>query len=111
MTGLTRKDLAALFESLERIYAATDLDALATETLSTVSQLVAVDAVACNEYRVDDGGCRYVVAPAGADPPGGEALFSQLFHEHPLVAYYQRTGDGRARTNFRLPDPTPVPTG
>ncbi|HWE91511.1 MAG TPA: helix-turn-helix transcriptional regulator [Pseudonocardiaceae bacterium] len=63
--------------------------------LPALADLVGCDVVTYNEISLSPRAVRYQDFPHGALAPASGQVFAQLVHQHPLVNYYQRTGDPR----------------
>src|SRR5258708_16659413 len=98
---LTQASSRAVLDFLREIYASTDLDLLAHQGASQISQVIPSDIASYNEYEVDAARMRYVAVPAEVDFPGLSEAFERHMAEHPFVSHYARTGSERA---LRLTD-------
>lgn len=96
MARLRGEAIRAIVEFLWECYAFRDLESFVAHLLSALPKIVPCEAIAFNEYNPLRNRIHYVVEPAEAEPPGGRPLLERYMHEHPVVAYYIRTGDGRA---------------
>lgn len=94
MARLTQQDLHVLNTTVRHLYAHGDLDTFPARSLALLSRAVPAHIFAYNEVNL-----RRKRIIAVMDPPAvtfNDQLWSRHMGEHPLVDYYQRTGDGRA---------------
>lgn len=99
MERLSERDLEALLTFLRGIYARFDPDGLATCIVETLPEVVPSEWTSYNEVDPQSEKASVIIDPMPPDLAGGERpldVFERHIHEHPLVRYYQRTGDGRA---------------
>ena len=93
MVRLRPRDLRAALDFLRDIYALRDLKAFAAQIISNLPKVVASEHTSYNE--VDPTAGRY----RGVSEPALEARLQEAFtrhiSEHPLIAHYARTADGR----------------
>ena len=93
MVRLCSRDLRATFDFLRNTYALPDLKAFAPHVISTLSSVVASDHTSYNEVNPRAGRYSGMSEPP-IDPRLLEA-FTRHMSEHPLIAHYARTIDGR----------------
>jgi hypothetical protein len=97
MGRLRQSDVSRLVDCLRVLYEVCDIDTFPQRVVTTLPRLVASDITSYNE--VDPRRQRIAFV---ADPPGslsdlqGKGLFEPHIPEHPLIAWYERTRDGRA---------------
>jgi hypothetical protein len=98
MERLTVRDLRALLKFLRRVYALHDLEGFRTGVAAALFELIPAGFTGYSEILPSQ-------ASSGGDwswPPGiytPDTLLGWEQHmlEHPILAHYLRTGDGRAR--------------
>jgi DNA-binding CsgD family transcriptional regulator len=61
--------------------------------LPALARLVGCDVITYNEIALDGGEVRYADYPCGIREAALGEVFASHVHEHPLVAYYQMSGD------------------
>jgi len=97
-------DLVRVLDAVRALHGALGAAAFRQRLVETVADLVRCDSVSYNEVDPSRGLAMAVTSP---DPlpvhPGrdlGSLLeaFARLAHEHPVIRYVSRTGDGSART-------------
>lgn len=93
MEQLTQRHLRALLELLPEFYAARDLDAFSAYVVLAVREVVPCEISSYNEIDRRLRRIAWVVEPPGSKAPGSERVFEQYMHEHPFLAYRQRTHD------------------
>jgi DNA-binding CsgD family transcriptional regulator len=99
--GISGSVLRQLSDGLAELYAPASgpggLD-YATRVVKLASRLVPADSCSYNHIGGGPWLVAWLVEPAdaGVFPDGGQ-LLQQHLHEHPVVAYVQAAGDGRAR--------------
>ena len=93
--------LRRLSDGLAELYApagATGTMDYAARVVSVVSGLVAVDSCSYNYIGGGPSLLAWFIDPADVGTfPGGVELFQEHLPEHPVLAHYQATGDGRTR--------------
>jgi DNA-binding CsgD family transcriptional regulator/GAF domain-containing protein len=96
MERLRARDLRAILDVLEEVEDAPDVETFARTTVSALHRLVPADTVAYNE--VDPGRNRafFVADPAESAFDGSVEALERHMDDHPQIAHFQRTGDGRA---------------
>jgi DNA-binding CsgD family transcriptional regulator len=91
---LSDRDRGSLLDAVGAVAETTGLPELRQVTTVVVGDLIATNLAAWNE--VDPGGSTEVVmTPDIPRWEGGAEAFENNIAEHPLIDYYQRTGDGR----------------
>ncbi len=93
---LTHESLLVLLKNLRKMYAHLDFETLPSQLLSILPKVIRSDSVSYNEFELVEQKCHWVIDPPEIDFPNMRPIFDQLYHEHPLVDFYSRTGDGRA---------------
>jgi DNA-binding CsgD family transcriptional regulator len=104
MGALSGRDRGSLLDAVDAIAQTTDLPELRQVTTVVVGNLISTNLAAWNE--VDPGGRTDVVmTPDIPRWEGGAEAFENNIGEHPLISYFQRTGDGRpyAISDFLTP--------
>lgn len=96
MQNMRSADLRAALDFVEKIGAATDLDAFAATLLTELDKVISADVVAYNEVNPADDRASFVANPAEAIPRDGKTILERHMHENPLVEHSARTRDGRA---------------
>ncbi|MCD2195208.1 helix-turn-helix transcriptional regulator [Actinomycetospora endophytica] len=89
--------LVAVRRAVTLIDELADLDdpaGFADLALPGLASLIGADVSTYNE--IGPGGVDYADHPAGSLPPGTRTVFAAHVDDHPLVAHYRATGDGRA---------------
>ena len=89
------RDRAALLEAVETVAATTTVEALSRAAILAIRQLIPTTLAAWNEVA-SDGTIDTVMAP---EPPAiwpeAPDAFARNVSDHPVIEFYQRTGDGR----------------
>ena len=96
MERLARHDLRTLNAFLHQIYAHGDLKMFPMQTLAALSQIVPADICGYNEVNLRRKRLVALLDPADAHFPNNQQLWATHMHEHPVLAEYRRTYDGRA---------------
>jgi DNA-binding CsgD family transcriptional regulator len=96
---LSSKDLAALLDVIQGTYAQRTVAALGGYLCGAVRRAVPAENNTYSEFDPRPG---HQHAVELMDPPGhltseAQAIFRRFVPEHPLIAHYARSGDGRAR--------------
>lgn len=89
--------LSLLDCSLKLVDALADVDDPAdipAVMLPRLAELVPCDVLTYNEIGLSPARVRYVDYPAGILNHGDAAIFVRHIHEHPVLNYYERTGQG-----------------
>ncbi len=97
MTRLSKADLEAITVGLQDIYAAEDPDAYPARMLAELRKLIPSDQIGYNEINLARHRADVVRDTPGAVPPALVESLIRYAHQHPLIAHFARTGDGRAR--------------
>jgi len=98
MERLGTRDLGALLDFLQGIYAWQTRDALLRYVITRLPTIIQSESTSHNEINL-----RLKQNVLLVDPPdyfvfpNHRKIFREHIHEHPLVAHYQRTGDTRVR--------------
>jgi DNA-binding CsgD family transcriptional regulator len=93
--GVLRTDFDLLLRAIESFAEFRDLDSLRHHTVAVLPGLVPANAVAWNEIDTERGQMAAVVEPARLYTEEGVATFMANIGDHPLVARFNATGDGR----------------
>jgi DNA-binding CsgD family transcriptional regulator len=93
MVRLGSRDLRATLDFLRNTYALRDLKAFEAHILSTLPSVVASEHASYNEINPRAGHYSGISAPPVA--PRLLEAFTRHMPEHPLIAHYARTADGR----------------
>ena len=97
MERLSRGDLRAVLDCLQTTYATLDIEAFPRQAVAGLRRVVPAPFGSFNEIDHRAATISYVVEPAEAQVSRLELVVGQYLHEQPMVAHYQRTGDGSAR--------------
>ena len=102
MTLLSQNDCMALLSALEKVYSITSLEQFPSGVLSAITQLSGYNTLSYNEITLPDTMTTWITEPANALPgPRLREAFMRNFIQHPALAYYAKTGDGRS---YRISD-------
>ncbi len=102
MEGLRWKDLRGALAFVREMYADPDLKGFRNHILSALPTLVPAEAISYNEVNPRARRNEYVSVPVV--PSAYEPAFLRHMGDHPLIAHYQETLDGRAlRVSDLLP--------
>lgn len=96
MERLAAREVRGLLNALRRIYEIRSLDVFPAQVVSVVPHLVRAKITSYNEVDPGRNRVAWVWNPGHALHPEGKAIFQRHAREHPLIAWYQRTRDGRA---------------
>lgn len=98
MDRLTPKQLRDLLDFLRAGYTCHDQEAFVTHLLSGISTLIPSEVTSYTEIDLRTGPVEAStrVMPADARFPEDREIFATHMAEHPIVTYWQQTGDGRA---------------
>ena len=80
------------------LYALVPLEGFPDRVLALVQRLIGSDAASYNEIEVSTGALHVLVDPKDDSYDNLTLAFATFIHEHPVIAYVEATGDGRART-------------
>jgi DNA-binding CsgD family transcriptional regulator len=94
---LSESDARRLSQVAYELGQPTPLPDLPRRIVGLVGTLVASDCVALTEVLMAEGRTQGYMEPDESWVREEEASFGALFAEHPIIQYYQRTGDGGAR--------------
>ena len=95
--GTSGDVLHRLSDGLAELYAPASIE-YAARVVNVASRLVSADSCSYNHIGGGPWLLAWLVEPADTDTfPDGGKLLQQHLHEHPVLAYVQATGDGRAR--------------
>ena len=103
-TGAGRTDgapLEALLELLGDVNGLLEITEFRTGLVTALRRIVPAEWASLNDLGPDPADAVVVIDPPAT--PEQVALFASLAHENPLIAFYQRTHDGRA---YRFSDVT-----
>ena len=102
MNPLSQNDLRAFSSALEKIYNIPSLERFPSGTLSAIKRLFSCNTICYNEVVLPDSMTTWITEPANALPgPILREAFMSNFTEHPVLAHYAQTGDGRS---YRISD-------
>jgi DNA-binding CsgD family transcriptional regulator len=96
MKPLSQTDCRALYSTLEKIYSITSLEAFPSRVLSATRQLFPCDIACYNEIILPNTVANWITDPVNALGPILKEMFLRNYTEHPALAYYAQTGDGRS---------------
>jgi DNA-binding CsgD family transcriptional regulator len=91
---VSRSDFDVLLRAVGSLAEFRDLDALRHHTVEVLPTLVATNAVAWNEVDTERERVEAVIEPDLYSPEGAEAFMTHI-GDHPVIARYKATGDGR----------------
>jgi DNA-binding CsgD family transcriptional regulator len=94
MEALGLKELRTALVFLQELYAGHDLKGFQTHILSAFQRLVPADTISYNETNPQARRNEAVEEPVL--PSEYRPIFERHMGEHPLIAHYHKTGDGRA---------------
>ena len=97
MQRLAHRDQGAVLDCLRVIHAAVELDAFPLHIVAALRRVVPAPFGSFNEIDPQATRIRYVVEPTEAQVPHAELRVGQYLHEQPVLAHYERTGDGSPR--------------
>ncbi len=98
MRRLTHRDVRALLAFLPELYAVRDLDAFARHVVGAMPKLIPCDISTYNEMNPRQRRIRWMSDPVEAEGAADRNAFERHMGEHPILAHYARTGDGKAVT-------------
>jgi DNA-binding CsgD family transcriptional regulator len=94
MEALGLRELRSAFAFLQDLYAIRDLEEFQTHIVTALPELVPADICSYNEINPAAGRHQFVSVPVVSSDY--EPVFERYIGEHPLIAHYQKTRDGRA---------------
>jgi len=98
MTRLSDSDVGLVTDFLSKGADVTSLEEYRSYVVEGLPRLVPGNAVGYNEVNTEARTLVMAFEPSAVRFEGIEAIFGAYMHQHPLVSYYGRTGDGRAWT-------------
>jgi hypothetical protein len=99
---LTQNDLRAFSSALEKIYNIPSPERFSSGTLSAIKGLFSCNTICYNEVILPDSMTTWITEPTNALPgPTLREAFMSYFTEHPVLACYAQSGDGRS---YRISD-------
>jgi len=102
MIPLSQTDYMALLSALEKVYGITSLEEFPSGVLSAVRQLFRCNTICYNEIILPNSMTTWITEPASAMPdPILREAFMRYFTDHPALAHYSQSGDGRS---YRISD-------
>lgn len=96
MERLRRRDLEASLSYLRELYAQGDPEGFKRHVLTTITRLVPSELTTYNELDLRTSENVWEWEPTPSDFAELTEVFTTYMDENPCVAYYRRTGDGRA---------------
>lgn len=93
---MRQRDIEASLHYLRELYAQQDLDGFKQHVLTTISDLVPSEFTTYNELDLRTSKNVWRWEPIPSDFAELTEIFALYMGENPCVAYYRRTGDGRA---------------
>ena len=93
---LSRSDLASALRFVEKGNDLDRIEEFPAYIISGLPRVVDCDAISYNEVNLERGTLVAAMEPANIRFPGDEQVFIANAASHPLLCYYQETGDGRA---------------
>ena len=97
MRGLASQDLRLLLDCVDDLYAARGLDTFPDHVISRLPAVVPSEITSFNEVNLPQRRCVGVSNPPGVRTRERTEILERHIAEHPVVAHYVRTGDGRVR--------------
>lgn len=97
MARLSSNDLVALLRIVHDAYAVSDTRAWRAGLAASLRSALGADNTTYSEIDPERLIAADVMDPQEVFTPAAAAVFERHLHEHPLIAHYARTGDGRAR--------------
>ena len=102
MNPLSQNDLRAFSSALEKIYNIPCLERFPSGALSAIKRLFSCNTICYNEVVLPGSMTTWITEPANALPgPTLKEAFMSHFTEHPVLAHYAQTGDGKS---YRISD-------
>ena len=95
MKRLKKTELRNLFDFLHEVYALRDLDTFGPDLMCALPRIFSCDIYSYNEVNPERQRLSVVMEP-DVIPRADLRIFEKYMHQHPLINYYRRTGDGRA---------------
>jgi len=89
-------DYAQVLSCVESIYACPSLEEFPQRTLAALRELVQTHLCGYNEVNLVRGRILAIVDPPQPEFAPLVGAFEKLMHEHPVITYFDRTGDGQA---------------
>lgn len=93
---MRQRDIEATLLYLRELYAQQDLDGFKQHVLTTIADLVPSEFTTYNELDLRTSNNVWQWEPTPSDFAELTEIFATYMGENPCVAYYRRTGDGRA---------------
>lgn len=91
MERLRQRDFRLLLEFLREICAPRDLDGFVTHVLSALPKLIRSELTSYNEMIPEKKASANWTNPADYCTPAVNERWKQVMHEHPVLAYNQKT--------------------
>jgi DNA-binding CsgD family transcriptional regulator len=102
MKPLSQNDCMAILSALEKVYTITNLEQFPSGVLTAIRHLFNCNTLCYNEIELPNTMTIWITEPSDAMPdPALREAFMRNFTEHPALAYYAQTGDGRS---YRISD-------
>lgn len=95
-TNLDEHELDRTFEAIGELTRPGSMRDLRFRSVAVIGELVAARHVAWGEIDPDDGHVKALMDPEPADWPTLESAFTAHIAQHPVIAHFLETGDGRA---------------
>jgi DNA-binding CsgD family transcriptional regulator len=95
MEHLTQRDFRALLECIRSCYVPSNFEDFVARTLCAVGALVPSEMSAFCEMNPQRRTSRNWLQPANFYPAAHDRVWPTVMHEHPVLSYNTRTGDGR----------------
>lgn len=100
MERASRPELVALLQFFQATYAIRDTEAFMAHVLRALRTLVPAEITSYSELHLEQRECSlWLVEPADAVTPEDQHIFEAHAGEQPLIGFYLKTRDGRARKN------------
>lgn len=106
MKALSSSDFELFSHSIERLYQCQDIDTFPRHVVGVVGGLLQGNFVSYTEVNPIRNRAIAIVEPRKFDVDSLAGVFMKYSHQHPLIDYYQRTGDGRAAKISDFLNPT-----
>lgn len=92
-----QRDVEPLLSYLREIYVSSDLEGFASRVVSALPRLLPSESASYTEIDVRSRKIgAEVMDPPASDAASAASIFDRHAHEHPLIDYYRRTGEGRS---------------
>jgi DNA-binding CsgD family transcriptional regulator len=93
---LSDAEYAGVLSCVETIYQCPDLDHFPSHTLKALRNLIKTHLCGYNEVNLKRGRIVSIIDPVITEFSPLVPVFEKLMHQHPVITYFDRTGDGQA---------------